>query len=140
VNPVRWRYDGLRPWHLWWPVLGYMAAIFGTSSLSNVPSPPAGLTDKHVHLLLYAGLTAVTLRALAHGSWRRLTLGASAGAALIATAYGVLDECHQLFVPGRSFEVLDMVANGIGALLASAALWTWGIIRPRNPPGGPHAL
>jgi VanZ family protein len=134
------RGDERQSWRLWWPVLCYMAAIFGTSSLSHVPSPPAGLTDKHVHALLYAGLAGVTLRASAGGSWRRVTLRASLGASLIATAFGVFDECHQLFVPGRSFEILDMVANAIGALLASGTLWTWGIIRPRNPPGAPDVL
>jgi VanZ family protein len=137
VSVVGGRADRPQPLRLWWPVLCYMAAIFGTSSLSNVPSPPPGLTDKHVHLLLYAGLTAMTLRALAGGTWRRVTFRVSAGAALIAAVYGVLDEYHQLLVPGRSFEILDMAANAIGAVLASAALWTWGIIRPRNPPDAP---
>ena len=118
----------------------YMAFIFGTSSLSRVPSPPAGLSDKHVHAALYAGLAAVTLRALAGGSWRRVTPGVSLGAALIATAYGVVDEFHQLLVPGRSFEIVDMAADAIGALLASGTLWTWGILRPRNPLGAPYAL
>jgi VanZ family protein len=129
----------MRRWHLWWPVLAYMAAIFGASSLSHVPSPPAGLSDKQVHFALYAGLASVILRALAGGSWRRVSLGVSLGAALIATTYGVLDEFHQLLVPGRSFEILDMVANALGALLAAVTLWTWGIIRPRNPPGAPDA-
>jgi len=35
----------------------------------------------------------------------------------IATIYGVLDEVHQYFVPGRIFLVLDMVINATGALL-----------------------
>jgi len=33
----------------------------------------------------------------------------------IATAYGVLDEIHQYFVPGRIFLISDMVINAIGA-------------------------
>jgi len=117
-----------------------MAFIFVTSSLSRVPSPPGGLSDKQVHAALYAGLAAVTLRALSGGSWRRVTIGASLGAALMASAYGVLDEWHQLLVPGRSFEILDMAADTAGALLASGTLWTWSIIRPRTPPGTPYAL
>jgi VanZ family protein len=125
---------------LWWPVWSYMAAIFVESSLSNLPSPPGGLTDKDVHVALYAGLAAVLLRALAGGSWRGLTLRRALGAAIIAALYGVLDEFHQRLVPGRSFETMDMVANAAGAALASATAWTWGIIRPRNPPGTPYAL
>ena len=35
----------------------------------------------------------------------------------IAAAYGVLDEIHQYFVPGRIFLVSDMIINAFGALL-----------------------
>jgi VanZ family protein len=117
-----------------------MVAIFVGSSLPNVPSPPGGLTDKEVHAALYAGLAAVLLRALAGGSWRRLTLGRALEAAAVATLYGVVDEFHQRLVPGRSFETMDMIADAAGAALASVVLWTWGIIRPRNPPGTPYVL
>lgn len=117
-----------------------MAAIFVGSSLPNVPSPPGGLTDKDVHVALYAGLAAVLLRALAGGSWRRLTLRRALEAAAVAALYGVFDEFHQRLVPGRSFETMDMAADAAGAALASVVLWTWGIIRPRNPPGTPYVL
>jgi VanZ family protein len=117
-----------------------MAAIFAGSSLPHVPRPPAGFTDKDVHLVIYAGLAAVLVRALAGGSWRGLTLRRALGAAIIATMYGVLDEFHQRLVPGRSFEIMDMAADAAGAALAAGALWTWGIIRPRNPSGTPYAL
>lgn len=121
--------------NLWWPVLAYMAAIFASSSVSDVPSPPAGLTDKHVHAALYAGLAALLVRALAGGSRRAITLTVCLGAACLATGYGVLDEFHQRLVPGRSFEGLDMIADAAGALSAAAALFAWGIISARNPPG-----
>ena len=34
----------------------------------------------------------------------------------IASVYGILDEFHQYFVPGRVFAVTDMVINAAGAL------------------------
>ncbi len=34
---------------------------------------------------------------------------------VIAFLYGVSDEIHQYFVPGRRADILDVVANGIGA-------------------------
>jgi len=37
---------------------------------------------------------------------------------LIASTYGLLDEIHQMFVPGRSAEFLDWVADFSGSLLA----------------------
>ena len=37
-------------------------------------------------------------------------------AVLIAIAFGVLDEVHQLFVPGRVFDYMDMTSNAVGAI------------------------
>jgi VanZ family protein len=37
---------------------------------------------------------------------------------LIASIYGLLDELHQLFVPGRSAEFLDWFADFSGSLIA----------------------
>ena len=54
------------------------------------------------------GLRALTARATGGGlrdvSWRAVL-----AAILISSLYGVSDEYHQLFVPGRSFDVLDML-------------------------------
>jgi VanZ family protein len=108
-----------------------MAVLFFLSSLSTVPPPPAGLSDKHEHFAAYAGLAAVTLRALAKGAWQYITFSSVCGAVLISTMYGISDEYHQLFVPGRSFDRLDMVADLIGSMLGGAAVWTWSIIRRR---------
>jgi VanZ family protein len=33
----------------------------------------------------------------------------------VATCYGVLDELHQMLVPGRSAELLDWIADALGA-------------------------
>jgi VanZ family protein len=109
-----------------------MAALFFVSSLSSLPSPPAGLTDKHEHFFFYGILSALTLRALARGRWSDVTLRAAAGAILISSAYGVTDEFHQRFVPGRSYEVLDMAADAIGSAAAAGLLWAWGIIRRKS--------
>jgi VanZ family protein len=115
-----------------------MAALFYVSSLSTIPGPPAGLTDKHEHFFFFGVLGALTLRALANAEWRRITLATVLGAMLITSAYGVSDEFHQRFVPGRDYEVLDMVADAIGAATAAGLLWAWSIIRPR--PDTPHVL
>jgi VanZ family protein len=41
---------------------------------------------------------------------------------LTATVYGATDEFHQLFVPQRSAEFVDLVADSLGATLA---VWGW---------------
>lgn len=107
-----------------------MAMLFGFSSLSTVPSPPADFSFYDVHIAAYAGLGALTARATANGlrnvSWRAVL-----GAIVISSLYGVSDEYHQLFVPGRSFDALDMVADAIGSVAGASAVGAWSIIRRR---------
>jgi VanZ family protein len=109
-----------------------MALLFFLSSLSTIPAPPSGFTDKHEHFFFYGILGALSLRALAKGTWRGVTLATVAAAIAISTAYGVSDEFHQRFVPGRDYEVLDMVADGLGAVMAAVLLWAWAIIKRRS--------
>ncbi len=41
------------------------------------------------------------------------------GSILIATFYGVTDEIHQFFVPGRTADVYDVLSDFIGASIGS---------------------
>jgi VanZ family protein len=117
---------------LWMPPVIYAVAIFALSSIPNPPAPPGAVTDKHLHALVYAGLALLVLRALASGDARRVTSARALGAAAIAAAYGVTDELHQWFVPGRVVDALDLLANAAGALGATllarggVRLWTRG--------------
>lgn len=43
-------------------------------------------------------------------------------AVLLASLYGVADEVHQAFVPGRSADALDWLADTVGALAAVTLL------------------
>ena len=112
---------------LWAPVVLYMAAIFYVSSLSDV-SLPSGVSDVSGHAIAYLGLSIVVVRALAGGSLRRVGYGVAAAAVTITVAYGASDEWHQAFVPGRSMELRDFMADATGALIGAAACWAWGII------------
>ncbi len=40
-----------------------------------------------------------------------------------ATFYGVLDEIHQSFVPGREADVSDFLADTIGIIVAQVIFW-----------------
>ena len=52
----------------------------------------------------------------------------------LASLYGATDEFHQSFVPGRDSDVLDWVADTLGAALgaASATVATRALRRPRG--------
>jgi len=115
-----------------------MALLFFLSSLSSVPAPPGFFTDKHEHFFFYGILAALTLRALARGEWKGVAAATVIGAVIISSAYGVSDEFHQRFVPGRSYELLDMAADATGSAAAAAMLWAWSIIRRRS--GRRHVL
>lgn len=104
---------------LWAPVVAYMALIFALSSVSEPPEPPGAVSDKGLHFILYAGLAALVVRALA-GGWRRpVSLGVVGLAIAISSVYGASDELHQHFVPPRQMEALDLLADTIGASVAA---------------------
>jgi len=104
----------------WLPVAVYAVAIFVVSHLPAPPPLPGGASDKHGHMAAYAGLSALTLRALAHARWAHVTTGRAAVAALGATLYGASDELHQWFVPTRDADLGDLAADAAGAAAAAA--------------------
>ena len=119
---------------LWGPVILMMALIFAASSIPNLRRLPGGVSDKSGHSIGYAMLAGFLLRALAGGRLRGVTWTRGLLAILLATCYGATDEFHQLFVPGRSADRYDVLADCIGATLGVALGWLasaarrWGIL------------
>jgi len=78
------------------------------------------LLGRFLHAGEYALLAALALRAL---GWHK-----PAGAARLLAAvglcglYGLSDELHQIFVPGRTFQLLDLGLD-LGGALAGAVLY-----------------
>ncbi|ADC66063.1 VanZ family protein [Ferroglobus placidus DSM 10642] len=119
----------------------YASAIFLLSSSSNPPNPISrenivviydflkehGLgflavpfyfafkyPDKFAHILLYVGFGFVlnpAVRDLIKFNPYVMTI-------LIGTSYGIFDEIHQMFVPGRSSSVMDLFADMLGLILS----------------------
>jgi len=122
-----------RRW-LWGPVVLQMALIFAASSIPNLKNLPGGMSDKSGHSIGYALLSGVLLRAFAGGRLRGVTWARGLLAIVLATLYGVTDEFHQLFVPGRSADRYDVLADCVGASLGVALGWLasaarrWGIL------------
>jgi VanZ family protein len=107
-----------------------MAAIFYVSSLPD-PAIPSG-TDKPLHWVAYLGLAVIVIRALAGGLPGPIDVWIAAVAMLITVGYAVTDEVHQMFVPGRSAEMSDLLADAAGAITGTVACWAWGIISPAS--------
>ena len=110
-----------------WPLL-VAVTIFLASSRSHVAAPSITNFDKVAHFAVYGLLGTLLVRL---GNGRR-----AVWLALLATSlYGASDEWHQSFVPGRSCEVGDWVADTTGAALAIALyrLWPWYRTRLESP-------
>jgi VanZ family protein len=110
-------------------VIAYLVVIFAGSSMPGPRDIPGGLSDKTAHFLEYAVLGLLLARALAGRRWLSIPLRYVVAAVVIAAAYAFSDEFHQLFVPGRVFDLHDMAADTLGASVAAGALWACGIIR-----------
>ncbi len=107
-----------------------MAGIFAASSLSSPPVP--GGADKPWHALAYGGLSILIVRALTRGLPARITPANFLVAVSLAAFYGVTDEVHQMFVPGRTASIDDLIADTIGACIGAGLCWAWGIITPAS--------
>lgn len=104
-----------------WPLLlAWLALIFALSSIPSTPQPPSEVPyDKLAHLVLYGVLgflLAWMLGRRAGGGRERVI----AIAVALSVAYGVSDEIHQAFVPGRDPSIGDLVADFAGALAGGA--------------------
>ncbi len=105
----------------WAPAAVWAAIIFVLSSIPARAFPATNLLsyDKVIHALVYSVLGALSFVAIRRTS----SLGVIwiiAVATAMAVLYGMTDEFHQLFVPGRSADWHDVVADGIGGLLGAA--------------------
>ena len=107
----------------WLPALLYMLLIWWLSSQQvALPIDSIPLRDKGVHLAEYAVLGACFAHAVAM-TWPGRGLRGALTAWLLATGFGLLDELHQAFVPGRSADILDLAADALGAAVAVIVVW-----------------
>ena len=102
----------------WLPVYLYLILIFYFSSQSIIPASTVLSERFYVrpylqHILIYTGLALTISRASNYSK-------SSSNFLVIfsTTFYGLTDEIHQYFVPGRTFDFLDVGMDFSGAVLA----------------------
>jgi VanZ family protein len=118
---------------VWGPALVWMAVTFYISHQSAV-SIPMGAPDYVAHGVSYAGLGVMLMRGLAGGRLSAMTWRLVLLATLLGGLYGVSDEFHQSFIPGRHASLSDIVADTVGTFVgASVAALIGGILRTQNP-------
>jgi len=108
------------------PPLFWIFAIFVLSSIPKLPTllgVPEG-ADKIGHAFMFFILCWLSWRAFFHQSYfPLLSRYALLGAFIFTVVYGLLDEFHQHFVPGRTSDIYDVVADAGGALLFAVIAW-----------------
>ncbi len=104
------------------PAIAWAFVIFLLSSIpaSRLPKFAHLFNDKVVHASIFFVLGLLIYLALepkvrtASFDWQRLIIATSA-----VILYGVSDEFHQGFVPGRTVDVLDAAADALGGILSA---------------------
>jgi VanZ family protein len=110
------------------PVLIYAALIFWGSSLHAIPHKfPFELKDKILHAGEYFVLGALLTRSLSV-----IMSGLTARAfiiwiGIVGALYAASDELHQYFVPGRSCDFADWVADIVGLACGVAIIYIIGV-------------
>ena len=106
-------------WLVYIPLIIYWVILFIATSLPVERLPSIGFTDKINHLIAYFILAVLLNLTLIYQRKSQLLFEkAPIATIVICLFYGALDEVHQLFVPGRSAETLDWVADALGTTAA----------------------
>ncbi len=104
------------------PALLVVAGIWFLSSQSSLPTPQGILGfDKLQHLIAYLVLAATASFWFSPAQREFHRLRTLFLLVFISSLYGVSDEVHQFFVPGRDCNVWDWIADTIGAFLGAGA-------------------
>ncbi|HVS53451.1 MAG TPA: VanZ family protein [Opitutaceae bacterium] len=106
---------------LLWPFV-VAGLVVWASNHSQVASPDIHGSDKVAHFCVYGLLATLVCRI---GG----TMRAAIWALIVTSAFGATDEWHQSFVPGRTCDVFDWLADTSGAALAVALYVGWSAYR-----------
>jgi VanZ family protein len=96
-------------------------AIWALSSQSRLPTIKGVLgVDKVQHLLAYAVLAVGVAFWFSRARWRAHPALTLLAVVCISSLYGATDEVHQHFVPGRTCNAWDWLADTLGAAIGAA--------------------
>lgn len=102
--------------YYWLPIYVYAGLIFYFSSLP-IPSFIIEIYPETFvwHIIEYAILSILLFRALINSKNSSFRENAIYLSIIIAILYGITDEIHQYFVPGRVSSFFDIMANSLGS-------------------------
>ncbi len=130
-----------------WAVALAGSVVLASDNNPQVPVPSFVGLDKLAHFGVFGLLATLVLRTPAVWSRPRWRAWLAVGA---VSLFGITDEWHQSFTPGRAVEFADWVADTAGAVLAVVLYlrWSWyrqvletplrRRVRPAAPAGSPQ--
>jgi VanZ family protein len=107
------------------PGILWCVLIFISSSIPSNRLPSVGILgfDKLVHFGIYLVLCFLLHRSFSNQARFPFIRSHSLVTAVLGCiAFGITDEIHQIFVPGRTSSVYDIFANALGGLTYSLYL------------------
>ncbi len=101
------------------PWVAMMLLITIESSIPDVPVPDLGVdySDKIYHFVIFGMLGLFLIRGMFLAVNHLLRKNPFAATFLIGTLFGLSDEIHQSFVPGRNMDLYDWAADILGIVL-----------------------
>ncbi len=100
------------------PLIAWCVFVFTASSIPSKNIPALGMYfDKVIHFGVYGTLCWLAHVAFHHQPNISLKKYSLPAAIIFTVVFGLSDEFHQMFTPGRSAEVLDLVADTFGGLM-----------------------
>jgi VanZ family protein len=120
-------FQGLRKdfWRRYGATIAWAALLFALSSMPDLVSPvhASEWDDKYEHLLAYLPLGWLLMRSISwNGKANNKALWLTV---MIGLLYGISDELHQHFVPGRMMDWKDVVADFVGIALGGLLFLRW---------------
>jgi VanZ family protein len=104
------------------PAVLVVITIWFLSSQSVLPQLKGILGyDKLLHLLAYLALSGSAALWFPPEQWESRRFLTFLLTVIIASVYGMIDEIHQSFVPGRDCSVWDWIADTLGAMIGAGA-------------------
>lgn len=104
----------------------YAVLIFVVSAIPQI-HPPLGFKwgDKVAHLLEYGIFSFLIFLAFYTSGKDFLKRHIFLLSVLVGTVYGLSDEIHQKFVPGRDCNIYDFLADCLGIIAVQTVLWLY---------------
>ena len=100
------------------PLIVYWLILFVLTSLPSKSAITIGVSDKIEHFGAYGILASVLyVNLYFQKKFKKLNKYPGTFTLIFASLYGVMDELHQLFVPGRTADILDWTADFLGVML-----------------------